>query len=75
MSFGLNGSKAAALEKNDRDNNTAVVMVPGDMFHSATYTKDVEMIYIKHILHDWDDASCTDLARLLPGTVLGSRWK
>jgi hypothetical protein len=36
----------------------AVKLVGGDMFDASTYPKDLSAIFMKYILHDWDDDSC-----------------
>ena len=35
-----------------------VRLVAGDMFDASTYPTDISAVFLKHILHDWDDERC-----------------
>jgi len=67
VSFDLPEVIAAAGEAPE-----GVELVGGDFFDPATIPKTDGAIFMKHILHDWDDEACTKIltsvkAALLPG--------
>jgi O-methyltransferase domain len=59
-----------------------VRLVAGGMFDASTYPADISAVFLKHILHDWDDERChkilTACQTALPkgGKVLiWTRWR
>eukprot|EP00438_Fugacium_kawagutii_P005408 Skav219484 [mRNA] locus=scaffold2719:216062:216875:+ [translate_table: standard] len=40
-----------------------VEMIAGDMFDVSSYPNKLDAIFMKHILHDWDDASCISILK------------
>jgi ubiquinone/menaquinone biosynthesis C-methylase UbiE len=40
-----------------------VTMVAGDMFDVRTIPEGIDGIFMKHILHDWDDESCKQILK------------
>jgi caffeic acid 3-O-methyltransferase len=40
-----------------------VTLVAGNMFLSSTYPKDLSAVFLKHILHDWDDDRSRDILK------------
>lgn len=46
-----------------------VELVGGDFFDSATIPKTDGAIFMKHILHDWDDASCAKILSACKGAL------
>jgi ubiquinone/menaquinone biosynthesis C-methylase UbiE len=40
-----------------------VRLVAGDMFDASTYPANISAVFLKHILHDWDDERCRTILR------------
>eukprot|EP00438_Fugacium_kawagutii_P036827 Skav228627 [mRNA] locus=scaffold2037:537361:538500:+ [translate_table: standard] len=51
-----------------------VEMIGGDMFDVASYPSKLDAIFMKHILHDWDDESCISILKACHGALnVGSK--
>lgn len=51
-----------------------VEMIAGDMFDVSSYPNKLDAIFMKHILHDWDDESCISILKACHGALnVGSK--
>ena len=50
-----------ALSQNGK--SKGVKYLSGDMFDPSTFPKPLDVIYMKHILHDWSDEDCIEILK------------